>query len=99
MVSGILRILPYRPTRHAAQLSVFVVLMLVAGSFFAQAAVADPGNGNANANANGVALEHRASGTAGTSGSPASPQPPSNADESGNGANNGPGPYTSTRDG
>ncbi len=84
---------------------------LATGALTAGTALADPGNGqavgqqsgsgsaNANNQGNGEALGHQTSGTAGTTGDPSSPQPLSNADNTGNGANQGPGPYTSTRDG
>jgi hypothetical protein len=53
------------------------------------------GSTSAASNASG----HQTNGTAGTSGSPTSPQPNSTADNTGHGANSGPGPYTSTRNG
>src|SRR5260221_13210473 len=58
-------------------------------------ATATPGSDNAS----DQATSHAISGTAGTSGEVTSPQPNSTADDKGVGANNGPGPYTSTRDG
>jgi len=82
-----------------------VTAMLVLGVVgTAGIAAADPGNGNGsgsgsgNGNGSSQAATHPSSGNAGTSGDVTSPQPRSNADNTGNGANQS-GPYDSTRDG
>jgi hypothetical protein len=85
-----------RPVHHLRMhCLVGLGLVALAGALLAGPAMADPGSNNAS----DQAKSHATSGNAGTSGDPNSPQPNSNADNNGVGANNGPGPYTSTRDG
>src|SRR5436190_22067928 len=85
-----------QPAQHfRSHCLVAATLVVLAGALLAGPATADPGTNNAS----DEATAHSSSGTAGTSGDVSSPQPNSTADDNGVGANNGPGPYTSTRDG